>query len=229
LAFSFEPRCQGECGSQKKIGISSAADLVVPGHLGALVPGDRAQQRRRKVTHPLHDGGQQRLRVMNGKVEQPDRPCLAFHQRPNGGAVFLADDHISLPMPCLGPVLWCEGSVADRAHGLGEAWAATLEFLLGTPVVPSGPQRRAMLRGHLRRSRQLETRLVEGLVEALVTQPHAGLVRIERSQMPCDLLGAPALPQLLTNEVPQSGVGLQTTPVEPGPTSTALRWASKGR
>ena len=65
------------------------------GHFGALVPGDRPQQRRRQIGHPRLQGIVQRLAVALNKMQQSDHPGLPFDERADRRALVLADDQIA--------------------------------------------------------------------------------------------------------------------------------------
>lgn len=98
-------------------------------------------------------------------------------------------------------------------HRLLEPGPATLGPLIGSPVIPPGAQRRAVLRCHRRRPEQRRSGLIDGLVDALVTQPHRRLVRMVQSKVPADLLRAPPLLQQICHQVSELEVGVEATPM----------------
>jgi hypothetical protein len=90
----------------------------VTGHLRALVPGDRPQQARRQVTHPVFQRIVEGVAVAPGKMKQPDQAGLSFDEGAYRRPLALADDEIPFPMPGLGTVLGQERALMDREHRL---------------------------------------------------------------------------------------------------------------
>ena len=106
------------------------------------------------------------------KMQQPDQPGLAFDECADRRALVLADDQVALPVPGLGAVLGRERPLVDGEHRLLEPGPTAFGALLSAPMISAGAQRGAMLRSQPRRAHQCRSGLVDGLVDALVTQPH---------------------------------------------------------
>jgi hypothetical protein len=155
----------------------------------------------------------ERVAVALGQVQQPDEAGLALDERADRGALVLSDDQVAFPVPGLAAVLGRERPLVDRAHRLLKAWTAPIGAPLGATMITAGPQRRAMLRSQRRRAHQRRSRLVDGLVDALVTQPHRRLVREPLAEMPADLLRAPALRQQLVDHPSQHDVRMDPAAV----------------
>ena len=75
-----------------------------------------------------------------------------------------------------------------------------------------------MMRSQPRRPQQCRSRLIDGLVDALVTQPHPRLLGELQQQVTADLLWAPPLGQKLCDQLPQFAVGLDASPMVAGAT-----------
>src|SRR5215218_4916169 len=75
-----------------------------------------------------------------------------------------------------------------------------------------------MVRSQPRWPQQSRSRPIDGLVDALVTQPHARLRGELQPQVAADLLWAPPLGQKLRDQLPQFAVGLDASPMIAGPT-----------
>jgi hypothetical protein len=73
------------------------------------------------------------------------------------------------------------------------------------------------MRSKRRRAHQWRSRLVGGLIDALVTQPHHGLAREPQPQLAADLLRAPPPDQEPGDQLPQLTVSLDPPPAAPGP------------
>ena len=106
---------------------------------------------------------------------------------------------------------------ADREHGLLEPGPALVLVLVRAPVVTSGAQRGAAVRSQRRRPQQRGSRLVDGLVDALVTQPHPRLRGEPQSQVAADLLRAPPLGQQPGDQLPLLAVCFDAPRVMAGP------------
>ena len=119
-------------------------------------------------------------------------------------------------MPSLGTILGRERPLVDREHRLLKPRPAPLDPLMGTPVIAAGAKRRTTMRGQLRRAQKCRTRLVNGLVDALVTQPHRRLVREPQAQLTGNLLRAPPLEQQLMDQLAELEVGLNAPPMTSG-------------
>src|SRR5690606_27388428 len=85
---------------------------------------------------------------------------------------------------------------------------APFGVLLRPPVLSPGPQRRPAVRRQRRGPHEGRFWLVDGLIDALVAQLHAGVVREPGTQVSTDLLRAPSLAQQFTDHPAQFGVGL---------------------
>jgi hypothetical protein len=70
--FSFKPRCQWEWDSEVDRRALRPGDCEVASHLGALVPGDRAQQPWREVGQQRIERIVQGVAVAAGRVQEPD-------------------------------------------------------------------------------------------------------------------------------------------------------------
>ena len=150
-------------------------------------------------------------------MQQPDRPGLPLDKRADRRTLVPANDQIPLPMPGLGAVLGLERPLADREHGLLEPGPALVLVLVRAPVVTSGAQRGAAVRSQRRRPQQRGSRLVDGLVDALVTQPHPRLRGEPQSQVAADLLRAPPLGQQPGDQLPLLAVCFDAPRVMAGP------------
>ena len=192
-------------------------DLDVPGHLGALVPGDRPQQAIGQITHPRFQRLVQRLAIPAGQMQQPDQPRLPFDESADRGSLPPADDEIPLPVTGFGSVGRFEGPVVDRQHGLLEPGPAPLRVLVSAPVIPPCPKRRAVLRCQLRRPQERGSGRVEDLVDALAAQLQLRVLRECEPQVPADLFRAPPLPQHLHHRPPQDRLDLDTPSRAAGP------------
>jgi hypothetical protein len=75
-----------------------------------------------------------------------------------------------------------------------------------------------MLRSQLRRAQKWRSGLIDGLVDALVTQRHSRFVGEPSAQMAADLLRTPPLPEQLSEQPPQLAVAIEPSPVPTRPT-----------
>jgi hypothetical protein len=130
------------------------------------------------IAHPPGEGVMQGERVVTGKVQQPDQPGSALHEGADRRPVVAADDQISFPVPGRGSVTGIERALMDGQHRLGEPRPAPLDPLVGSPMITPGPQRGTMFRRDLPWPDECGSGQVDRLVDALVTHPHAGLVRV---------------------------------------------------
>ena len=121
-------------------------------------------------------------------------------------------------MPRLGPVLGREGPLVDREHRMLKPCPTPFGALMSAPVISPGAQRGATVRGQPRWPLQSRFRLIDGLVNALVTQPHPRLPGELQPQVTADLLWAPPLAQKLRDQLPQFAVGLDASPMVAGAT-----------
>jgi hypothetical protein len=64
------------------------------------------------------------------------------------------------------------------------------------------------------------SRLVESLIDRLVTDPHRRPIRVEAGQHVADLLRAPAVGEALLHEQAQLGVGREFSDLGPGAAGT---------
>ena len=71
-------------------------------------------------------------------------------------------------MARLGAVLGREGPLVDREHRMLKPRPAPFGALMSAPVIPSGAQRGTMVRSQPRGPQQSRSRLIDGLVDALV-------------------------------------------------------------
>ena len=110
----------------------------------------------------------QRVAVALRKMQQPDDAGLRSTRVPIAERLVVADDEVALPMPGFGAILGSEWAVVDGQHRLLEPRPAALEALVSAAVVPTGAQRRATMRRQRRRPQQSRSRLVDGLIDALV-------------------------------------------------------------
>lgn len=116
-------------------------------------------------------------------------------------------------MPRLGTILGRERPPVDGEHRLFKPRPTPLDPLMRTPVITAGAKRRTTMRGQLRQAQKCRTRLVDGLVDALVTQPHRRVVREPPAQLTGNLLRAPPLEQQLTDQLAELEVGLNAPPM----------------
>ena len=98
-------------------------------------------------------------------------------------------------MACFRPVLRRERPLADREHGLLEPRPAPVRMLVRAAVIASAAQQRTVAGGQRRRAHQRRSRLADGPVDALVTQPHLRLAGEPQPRLAADLLRAPPLGQ----------------------------------
>src|SRR3954470_20880829 len=75
-----------------------------------------------------------------------------------------------------------------------------------------------MVRSQPRWPQQSRSRLIDGLVDALMTQPHPRLGGEPHPQLTADLLRAPPLVQKLRDHLSEFGVGLNPSPMIAGAT-----------
>lgn len=116
-------------------------------------------------------------------------------------------------MPNLGAVLGQKRPLMDRSHRLFELWPAPLDPLMCAPVIAAGAKRRTLPRGKLRRASECRARLVDGLIDALVTQLHRRPVTEAPAQVTADLLRAPPLGRQLTDQLAQLEAGVDAPPM----------------
>ena len=121
-------------------------------------------------------------------------------------------------MSRLGPVLGREGPLVDREHRMLKPCPTPFGALMGAPVISPGAERGAAVRSQPRWPRQSRSRLIDGLVDALVRQPHPRLLGELQPQVTADLLWAPPLGQKLRDQLPQFAVGLDASPMIAGAT-----------
>lgn len=119
-------------------------------------------------------------------------------------------------MTCLGTILGRERPLVDGEHRLLKSRATSFDPLVGASVVPAGAKGRTTMGCQFGGSQQCRARLVHGLENALVAQPHRRLVGEPSAQVTTDLLGAPALEQQLADQLAQLEVGLDTPPMTTG-------------
>src|ERR1700733_4092103 len=120
-------------------------------------------------------------------------------------------------MPGPGSVLGPEGPLADCQHWLLEPGPALPGALMCAALITSAAQRGPPVRCQRRGAKQSRSRLVDGLVNALVTQPHLRLVGKPLPQVTADLLRAPPLSQKLADQLAQLAAGLDAPPMGAGP------------
>jgi hypothetical protein len=111
-----------------------------------------------------------------------------------------------------------EGPLVDREHRMLKPRPTPFGALLSTPVISPGAQRGTMVRSQPRWPQQSPSRLIDGLVDALVTQPHPRLLGELQAQVTTDLLWAPPLGQKLRDQLPQFAVALDASPMIAGTT-----------
>ena len=121
-------------------------------------------------------------------------------------------------MSRLGAVLGRERPLVDGKHRLFKPRPTPFGALLSAPVISSGAQRGATVRSQPRWPPQFRSRLIDGLVDAFVTQPHARLLGELQPQVTADLLWAPPLVQKLCDQLPQFAVSLDASPMVAGAT-----------
>jgi hypothetical protein len=102
LVFSLLPRCQGLCGSQKKISMSAAIATCFQSRISG--PWSQVNDRRttsgRVWIFAASAGATLLGLVPVGQVHQHHRvPGRAFDQGADRGQVALADDQVALPVP----------------------------------------------------------------------------------------------------------------------------------
>jgi hypothetical protein len=83
-----------------------------------------------------------------------------------------------------------------------------------------------MLGSQLRGAHEYRSRLVDGLVDALVAQPHRRVVGELPLQVSADLLGAPPLGEKLRHQVAQLLIGVDATLEKPALAATERRTSS---
>jgi len=116
-------------------------------------------------------------------------------------------------MPRLGSVIGCERPLVNTQHRQLEPRPSSITALVCTPMIPSGPQRRWTVRGKPRRATKARIRLIDGLVDALVTQAHRRVVGEPGSQVAADLLRAPPLSKEFNNQLAERQIRLGSPPV----------------
>ena len=156
------------------------------------------------------------LAVAVGKVKKADESGPSFDECADRRALVLADDQIPLPVAWFGSVLGWERTVMDGEHRLLEPGPASFDTLLGAAVVSARPQRGSSVWSQRCRTQQRRSRLVDGLVDALGTQPHAWLLGKASAQVAADLLRTPSLRQKLGHHQSERWNGFETSPVMAG-------------
>ncbi len=175
---------------------------MVGGHLGALVPGQRARQMRRQSP----DGPHQRVAhvfraAAVGQVHQHHVAGRALDEGANRRAVVLPDDEVAFPVAWYRPVLRLRRTFTDHDHRLGEA-RLTADRLAARAAAGAS---RAQGPGQL--PAQFSAALdVEGLVDRFVHHVHLRLIGEAPAQALADLFRAPLAIQSVLDEVPQRGV-----------------------
>jgi hypothetical protein len=111
-------------------------------------------------------------------------------------------------MSYLGAILGLKRPLVDGEHRLFEPRPAPLDTLMRASMVAARAKRRTPVWGQLRRPHQHRSGLVDGLVDALVTQPHRRFVGKPSTQMAADLLRGPPLRQQLTDQLAELTVRL---------------------
>ena len=119
-------------------------------------------------------------------------------------------------MAWFGSVLGWERTVMDGEHRLLEPGPASFDTLLGAAVVSARPQRGSSVWSQRCRTQQRRSRLVDGLIDALGTQPHARLLGKASAQVAADLLRTPSLRQKLGHHQSERWNGFETSPVIAG-------------
>jgi hypothetical protein len=110
--FSFEPRCQGACGSQNQMSIfNRRASSGVAGHLGAAIVGHALAHRRGQALHLPGEAVERRLGADVPHLAENDEARLALDQRAHRRPVEGALEQIAFPvagdearLDLLGPV-----------------------------------------------------------------------------------------------------------------------------
>jgi hypothetical protein len=74
-------------------------------------------------------------------MEHADHPGSPLDERADCGALILADDQISFPMPRLGAVLGRERPLVNREHRLLKSRPTLFCALMSAPVISPGAQR----------------------------------------------------------------------------------------
>ena len=86
-----------------------------------------------------------------------------------------------------------------------------------------------MLRSQRRQAQEWRSGLIDGLIDALVAQPHPRFVWEPAAQMTADLLRTPPLREQFNKQLAQPAVSLDTTSVVAGSTGggapMSLEWA----
>jgi len=118
-------------------------------------------------------------------------------------------------MASLGAILGLKRPLMDREHRLLKPRPTPIDALMCTPVVPAGAKRRATVRSQRRRALQRRSRLIDGFVDALVTQPHRRLAREASTQLAADLLRTPSLRKKIRDEPTQLGIRLDAASMLP--------------
>jgi len=125
-----------------------------------------------------------RRRAVVRQVQQHQVTRLALHERANGGPALLADHQVALPVPGHGAVFCLGGAFADHHHALDAPLRAgsALRPAAGAPAAQAGAELLAQGAAALH-----EERLVDGLV----TDAHAFIIRVRPLQVSADLLRRP--------------------------------------
>ncbi|SFD52835.1 hypothetical protein SAMN05428997_13166 [Bosea sp. CRIB-10] len=179
------------------------AEPCVLSHLGSLIPGQRLTKRRGQLAHGLYDGRANGFCSVSGKwrtvldplstqisllarqVQQHRAARAAFDESADRRAV-QAQDEIAFPVPRNRPVF-------DRRRSFADHDGITHEGL----STAAGPlTRNTQSSARAQASRQLSTQRtatldIQGLVDRLVADAHAGIFRIIDPKSMGDLLGAP--------------------------------------
>ena len=204
LVFSLEPRCHGACGSQKKIvDVGVDADLLPVAHLGALVPGQRATQRRRAASGSCAASAGRRARACSRRAARRasrSRWCARPAWRSRWRCACRS---------CRSPSQWpgTARSSASAGRWLMLTMSRTMRFLRWPAWRPGWRSARPVRkqRGQLATQRAPGLH-VQRLIDRLRRHPHLRVIRELAPQPPGDLLGRVAPQQIVLHELAQRHV-----------------------
>ena len=180
-----------------------AGQLAVTRHLLALVVGQRLAQRLRDEVELVGEGRQGRLCRGIGHAAQHHHARGALHQHAHGRGIARALDQVALPMPGHEPVIHLGRAHMD-AHHLGDlaapVLARTARAARAAGLAQAGDELRAQLAARVG---------VDGVVQRLVGELQARLVRVHALECVGNLGWRPAPQQHVRHHRSQRAMGIE--------------------
>lgn len=201
LAAALLPRAVRVAEIHADVGV--ARQLLMLAHLAPLVVGERLAKWLRDLVELGGEGRQRRLGRCIGHARQQYQARGALDQHAHAGAVHGAFDEVALPMARHGAVVHLGRAQVDADH-VGDLAAPVLATRAGAAgaaaLAQAGDEGLAQLTLGVG---------VDGVVDALVRDVHAGLVGPKGAECAGDLLGGPVPAEHVADDRPQGAVGVE--------------------